>query len=79
VQAIRGLPLLFKDTPEHVPKIVDVLGQLLLAGISSGSECHIQISSFSCYPELLPFLGSRGKLRERFHAESANVLFKARH
>lgn len=31
VQAIRGLPLLCKDTPEHVPKIVDVLGQLLLA------------------------------------------------
>ncbi|CAM6023087.1 unnamed protein product [Sphagnum balticum] len=31
VQAIRGLPLLCKDTPEHVPKIGDVLGQLLLA------------------------------------------------
>jgi hypothetical protein len=25
------LPLLCKDTPEHVPKIGDVLGQLLLA------------------------------------------------
>lgn len=32
VQAIRGLPLLCKDTPEYVPKIVDVLGQLLEAG-----------------------------------------------
>ncbi|RWR96379.1 apoptosis inhibitor 5-like protein API5 isoform X1 [Cinnamomum micranthum f. kanehirae] len=31
VQAIRGLPLLCKDTPEYVPKIVDVLGQLLEA------------------------------------------------
>ncbi|KAF9588135.1 hypothetical protein IFM89_007611 [Coptis chinensis] len=31
VQAIRGLPLLCKDTPEYVPKIVDVLGQLLMA------------------------------------------------
>ncbi|CAM6092393.1 unnamed protein product [Calypogeia fissa] len=31
VQAIRGLPLLCKDTPEHLPKIADVLGQLLLA------------------------------------------------
>ncbi|XP_058100666.1 apoptosis inhibitor 5-like protein API5 [Magnolia sinica] len=31
VQAIRGLPLLCKDTPENVSKIVDVLGQLLLA------------------------------------------------
>eukprot|EP01018_Ginkgo_biloba_P031755 Gb_05969 [translate_table: standard] len=31
IQAIRGLPLLCKDTPEYVPKIVDVLGQLLLA------------------------------------------------
>ncbi|XP_026412434.1 apoptosis inhibitor 5-like protein API5 [Papaver somniferum] len=30
VQAIRGLPLLCKDTPEYVAKIVDVLGQLLL-------------------------------------------------
>ncbi|KAG6510743.1 hypothetical protein ZIOFF_028778 [Zingiber officinale] len=30
IQAIRGLPLLCKDTPEHVPKIVDVLGQLLI-------------------------------------------------
>ncbi|XP_010916054.1 apoptosis inhibitor 5-like protein API5 [Elaeis guineensis] len=29
VQAIRGLPLLCKDIPEHVSKIVDVLGQLL--------------------------------------------------
>ncbi len=33
MQAIRGLPLLCKDTPEHVPKIGDVLGQLLLAGM----------------------------------------------
>ncbi|MCO5603770.1 hypothetical protein L7F22_057922 [Adiantum nelumboides] len=32
VQAIRGLPLLCKDTPRHLPKIADVLGQLLLAG-----------------------------------------------
>ncbi|OVA14487.1 Apoptosis inhibitory 5 [Macleaya cordata] len=31
VQAIRGLPLLCKDTPEYVSKIVDVLGQLLTA------------------------------------------------
>lgn len=31
VQAIRGLPLLCKDTPLHLPKIADVLGQLLLA------------------------------------------------
>ncbi|OAE32069.1 hypothetical protein AXG93_2278s1490 [Marchantia polymorpha subsp. ruderalis] len=31
VQAIRGLPLLCKDTPVHLPKIADVLGQLLLA------------------------------------------------
>ncbi|KAH7428147.1 hypothetical protein KP509_10G077800 [Ceratopteris richardii] len=31
VQAIRGLPLLCKDTPRHLPKIADVLGQLLLA------------------------------------------------
>jgi hypothetical protein len=32
VQAIRGLPLLCKDTPEYVSKIVDVLGQLLGSG-----------------------------------------------
>ncbi|KAF9608739.1 hypothetical protein IFM89_010871 [Coptis chinensis] len=31
VQAIRGLPLLCKDRPEHVPKIVNILGQLLTA------------------------------------------------
>ncbi|PWA59260.1 apoptosis inhibitory protein 5 (API5) [Artemisia annua] len=31
VQAIRGLPLFCKDTPEHIPKIVDILAQLLLA------------------------------------------------
>ncbi|KAF5183791.1 Apoptosis inhibitor 5-like protein api5 [Thalictrum thalictroides] len=31
VQAIRGLPLLCKDTPEYVSKIVDVVGQLLAA------------------------------------------------
>ncbi|CAA6672952.1 unnamed protein product [Spirodela intermedia] len=31
VQAIRGLPLLCKDTPDYVTKIVDVLGQLLVA------------------------------------------------
>ncbi|URE42908.1 Apoptosis inhibitory protein 5 (API5) [Musa troglodytarum] len=29
VQAVRSLPLLCKDTPEYVSKIVDVLGQLL--------------------------------------------------
>ncbi|GER30631.1 apoptosis inhibitor 5 [Striga asiatica] len=32
VQAIRGLPLFCKDTPEHLVKIVDILGQLLIAG-----------------------------------------------
>ncbi|XP_060200694.1 apoptosis inhibitor 5-like protein API5 isoform X1 [Lycium barbarum] len=32
VQAIRGLPLFCKDTPEHLSKIVDILGQLLVAG-----------------------------------------------
>lgn len=32
VQAIRGLPLFCKDTPEYLEKIVDVLGQLLTAG-----------------------------------------------
>eukprot|EP00244_Chara_vulgaris_P010881 TRINITY_DN513_c0_g1_i1.p1 TRINITY_DN513_c0_g1~~TRINITY_DN513_c0_g1_i1.p1 ORF type:complete len:554 (+),score=150.28 TRINITY_DN513_c0_g1_i1:552-2213(+) len=31
VQAIRGLPMLCKDTPQHLEKIADVLGQLLLA------------------------------------------------
>ncbi|KAL1817904.1 hypothetical protein DCAR_0522403 [Daucus carota subsp. sativus] len=31
VQAIRGLPLFCKDTPEYLSKIVDVLGQLLPA------------------------------------------------
>ncbi|ERN13987.1 hypothetical protein AMTRI_Chr01g111050 [Amborella trichopoda] len=30
IQAIRGLPLLCRDCPNYVPKIVDVLGQLLL-------------------------------------------------
>lgn len=33
VQAIRGLPLFCKDTPEHISKIVDILAQLLIAGI----------------------------------------------
>ncbi|XP_075521783.1 apoptosis inhibitor 5-like protein API5 isoform X1 [Primulina tabacum] len=32
VQAIRGLPFFCKDTPEHLAKIVDILGQLLVAG-----------------------------------------------
>ncbi|KAL6538317.1 hypothetical protein OROGR_012305 [Orobanche gracilis] len=32
VQAIRGLPLFCKDTPEHLAKIVDILSQLLIAG-----------------------------------------------
>ncbi|KAJ0589689.1 putative apoptosis inhibitory 5 [Helianthus annuus] len=31
VQAIRGLPLFCKDTPEHISKIVDILAQLLIA------------------------------------------------
>ncbi|KAI4368142.1 hypothetical protein MLD38_016734 [Melastoma candidum] len=31
VQAIRGLPLFCKDTPEYIPKIVDILVQLLAA------------------------------------------------
>lgn len=29
-QAIRDLPLLCKDTKEHIPKISDILGQLLV-------------------------------------------------
>lgn len=33
VQAIRGLPLFCKDTPEHIAKIVDILVQLLAAGL----------------------------------------------
>lgn len=32
VQAIRGLPLFCKDTPEHLSKIIDILAQLLTAG-----------------------------------------------
>jgi len=32
VQAIRGLPLFCKDTPEYLSKIVDILVQLLAAG-----------------------------------------------
>lgn len=32
MQAIRGLPLFCKDTPEHIAKIVDILVQLLAAG-----------------------------------------------
>ncbi|XP_062160659.1 apoptosis inhibitor 5-like protein API5 [Alnus glutinosa] len=31
VQAIRGLPLFCKDTPEHIAKIVDILVQILAA------------------------------------------------
>ncbi|XP_052202202.1 apoptosis inhibitor 5-like protein API5 [Diospyros lotus] len=31
VQAIRGLPLFCKDTPEHLSKIIDILVQLLTA------------------------------------------------
>ncbi|XP_058095709.1 apoptosis inhibitor 5-like protein API5 [Magnolia sinica] len=34
VQAIRALPLLCKDSPEYVSKIVDVLGQLLIAEVN---------------------------------------------
>ncbi|CAI9784236.1 unnamed protein product [Fraxinus pennsylvanica] len=32
VQAICGLPLFCKDNPEHLAKIVDIIGQLLVAG-----------------------------------------------
>lgn len=32
VQAIRGLPLFCKDTPEYLPKIIDILAQLLVTG-----------------------------------------------
>lgn len=32
VQAIRGLPLFCKDTPEYLSKIIDILVQLLVAG-----------------------------------------------
>nr|GMD92511.1 apoptosis inhibitor 5-like protein API5 [Ipomoea batatas]GME06392.1 apoptosis inhibitor 5-like protein API5 [Ipomoea batatas]GME16969.1 apoptosis inhibitor 5-like protein API5 [Ipomoea batatas] len=32
IQAIRGLPFLCKDTPEYVPKVVDILAQFLGAG-----------------------------------------------
>ena len=32
VQAIRGLPLFCKDTPENIGKIVDILVQILASG-----------------------------------------------
>ena len=34
-QAIKGLPDLCKDTPEHLPRIADVLTQLLQSGTLS--------------------------------------------
>ncbi|XP_021910706.1 apoptosis inhibitor 5-like protein API5, partial [Carica papaya] len=37
VQAIRGLPLFCKDTPEYLSKIVDILVQVL----ASGKFCEI--------------------------------------
>jgi len=40
VQAIRGLPLFCKDTPEHLSKIVDILVQLLTAGIEISQSFH---------------------------------------
>lgn len=33
-QAIKGLPDLCKDTPEHLPRIADVLTQLLQSGVN---------------------------------------------
>ncbi|KAL2496449.1 Apoptosis inhibitory protein 5 (API5) [Forsythia ovata] len=41
VQAIRGLPLFCKDTPEHLAKIVDILGQLLVAASLTALFKHI--------------------------------------
>ena len=44
VQAIRGLPLFCKGNPEHLSKIVDVLGQLLGQLLPAGNvlfEVHI--------------------------------------
>lgn len=60
VQAIRGLPLLCKDTPEHLPKIADVLGQLLLAGKTGVS------SGLSFLLFLLLYLAVAGFLLEMF-------------
>lgn len=47
VQAIRGLPLLGKDTPEYVPKTVDVLGQLLYTAGNSLLQSSL-IKLFIC-------------------------------
>ncbi|GAA0160534.1 hypothetical protein LIER_17071 [Lithospermum erythrorhizon] len=35
IQAIRGLPLFCKDTPEYLSKIVDILAQLLLTAVEN--------------------------------------------
>ncbi|KAG8385481.1 hypothetical protein BUALT_Bualt03G0049800 [Buddleja alternifolia] len=42
VQAIRGLPLFCKDTPEHLSKIVDILAQLLTAASLTALFRHIE-------------------------------------
>lgn len=50
VQAIRGLPLFSKDTPEFVSKIIDVLVQCLNTG-KCENFCYItmiDLVSFHC-------------------------------
>lgn len=49
VQAIRGLPLFCKDTPEHLSKIIDILAQLLTAGRFSVSGYAVDDMYCSMY------------------------------
>ena len=51
-QAIKGLPDLCKDTPEHLPRIADVLTQLLQSGtyvyVVTRLKVIFSFSSTSC-------------------------------
>lgn len=54
-QAIKGLPDLCKDTPEHLPRIADVLTQLLQSGMvfilwktSRNQSCFCFMKYSSC-------------------------------
>ncbi|KAL6543288.1 hypothetical protein OROHE_010808 [Orobanche hederae] len=62
VQAIRGLPLFCKDTPEHLAKIVDILSQLLIAASLTALFKHIGSTDDRNAEDLSSWEGIREKV-----------------
>lgn len=76
VQAVRGLPLFCKDTPEQLTKIVDILAQLLVAGKFCG-QCLVNLVGmhhFFMLIQFMPIMSGENVERDAVHKVLMTVI-----